>query len=151
MKTEVYRDIIERAIQSEIEAARFYADVAANTANAFLKELFGTFSKEEVRHRRILESFCDDPAAGIQFEKLPDFHVSETVEEPMLSLEMKPVDAIALAMKKEEQAMRQYNELAELCTNAGRKKLFLELAAMEREHKAKMESAFVDIGYPEVW
>jgi rubrerythrin len=32
-----------------------------------------------------------------------------------------------------------------------RKKLFYELAAMERGHKSKMESAFVDIGYPEVW
>jgi rubrerythrin len=30
-------------------------------------------------------------------------------------------------------------------------KIFLELAAMERDHKAKLEAAFVDIGYPEVW
>lgn len=35
--------------------------------------------------------------------------------------------------------------------NEEQKKIFLELAEMEREHKAKMESAFVDIGYPEVW
>ncbi|MGD8846967.1 MAG: ferritin family protein [Desulfobacteraceae bacterium] len=47
--------------------------------------------------------------------------------------------------------MRHYTELADVCTSAERKKLFYQLAAMEREHKNKMENAFVDIGYPEVW
>ena len=151
MQKEVYDDIIERAIQNEIEAAQFYADVAAKTANAFLKDLFTTFSQEEQRHRQILETFRDDPEASLSFEKVPDFHVSETVDDPHLNLDMQPADAIALAMKKEELAMRQYNEMADVCDNPDRKKLFLELAAMERGHKAKMEAAFVDIGYPEVW
>lgn len=64
---------------------------------------------------------------------------------------MKPVDAIALAMKKEEAAMQQYTRLAQASMDAEQKKIFLELAEMEREHKTKMEAAFVDIGYPEVW
>lgn len=151
MKQKVYNDILDLAIQGEIEAAQFYADVAAATENDFLKDLFQTFSAEEQKHRKILEGFRNDEAAAVAFEKVPDFHVSETVEEPVLSMDMKPVDAIALAMKKEETAMKQYTEMADACTDPDRKKLFLELAAMERGHKAKMESAFVDIGYPEVW
>ena len=151
MQKDLFRDIIESAIKDEIEAAHFYATVADKVENAFLKELFTTFSQEEQKHRRLLETFRDDPSMGIGFEKIPDFNVSETVEMPELSLEMKPVDAIALAMKKEEAAMRQYNRMAELCADPDRKRLFLELAAMEREHKIKMEAAFVDIGYPEVW
>ena len=34
---------------------------------------------------------------------------------------------------------------------AEKKKIFLDLAAMEQGHKRKMEDAFVDIGFPEVW
>ena len=151
MKQNDYNDILDRAIKSEIEAAQFYAEVAEKSENTFIKELFLTFSKEEKRHRQILEGFRNDPSVAISFEKVPDFHVAETVEEPALSVDMTPVDAIALAMKKEEAAMRHYTELAELCNNAERKKLFSELAAMEREHKNKLETAFVDIGYPEVW
>ena len=64
---------------------------------------------------------------------------------------MKPAEAIALAMKKEEEAIVQYTALAEDCPDAEKKKVFLDLAAMERGHKKKMEAAFVDIGYPEVW
>jgi rubrerythrin len=64
---------------------------------------------------------------------------------------MKPADAIALAMKKEEEAMVQYKQMAESCSQPEKKQVFLDLAAMEQGHKQKMENAFVDIGYPEVW
>lgn len=151
MKKNIYDDILQRAIQGEIEAAQFYADVAAKSENEYIRDLFITFSEEEKKHRQILEGFRQNPSAAVSFEKVPDFHVSESVDVPALSMDMKPADAIALAMKKEEAAMRQYNALADVCSDPDRKKLFLELAAMERGHKAKMETAFVDIGFPEVW
>lgn len=151
MKKHIYDDILKRAILGEIEAAEFYADVAAQSENEYIRDLFRSFSREEQRHRQILEGFRQDPTAAVAFEKVPDFHVSETVEVPPLSMDMKPAEAIALAMKKEEAAMRQYNALADACTDPERKKMFLELAAMERGHKAKMETAFVDIGFPEIW
>ncbi len=151
MKDSIYEDILKRAIQGEIEAAEFYANVAEQSENTYIKDLFRSFSEEEKKHRQILEGFRQDPSAAVTFEKVPDFHVSETVDVPPLSMDMKPADAIALAMKKEEAAMQQYTALADVCSDPDRKKLFLELAAMERGHKAKMESAFVDIGFPEIW
>jgi rubrerythrin len=64
---------------------------------------------------------------------------------------MTPTDAFSLAMKKEETAMKHYTTLADGCTDPKQKQIFMDLAAMERDHKQKMESAFVDIGYPEIW
>ena len=69
MQKDLFRDIIESAIKDEIEAAHFYATVADKVENAFLKELFTTFSQEEQKHRRLLETFRDDPSMGIGFEK----------------------------------------------------------------------------------
>jgi rubrerythrin len=151
MDQKKYLAILDRAIDSEIEASRFYARVAEMTTNSYLKEMFGTFSLEEQKHRSILEGFRADPATVIHFEKVADFGLSETVAEPALSADMQPADAITLAMKKEESAMRQYTAMADACNDESQRKVFLELAAMEREHKMKMEAAFVDIGYPEVW
>jgi rubrerythrin len=151
MDQKKYMAILDRAIDSEIEASRFYAHVAEMTTNTYLKEMFGNFSQEEQKHRRILEGFRSDPETAIHFEKVADFGLSETMAEPTLSADMKPADAIALAMKKEESAMRQYTGLADACNDGSQRKVFLELAAMEREHKTKLEAAFVDIGYPEVW
>ena len=82
---------------------------------------------------------------------MPDYHVAENVDRPKLSTAMKPADAFALAMKNEEDAMNHYTNLAAAVSDAEMKKIFHELAAMEKEHKFSMEKAFVDIGYPEVW
>lgn len=60
-------------------------------------------------------------------------------------------DAIGIAMKNEEIAMKQYMALSENCSDKKLKAIFLDLAAMEREHKFKIEKNFVDVAYPEVW
>jgi len=54
-------------------------------------------------------------------------------------------------MKNEEEAMKLYTAMARVTSDAAQKGLLLELAAMEREHKRKMEDAFVNVAYPEVW
>lgn len=153
MDQKTYRDILAGAIQSEIEAHQFYRQVAQKVENAYLKEMFGSFAAEELKHRDILQGFMNKADMGIHFARVPDFHVSETVDalDAPLSVQMKPADAIALAMKKEEEAMRKYTRMAEACTDPVQQKVFAELAEMERGHKTRMENAFVDIGYPEVW
>ena len=152
MDISTFQKIIDSAIESEIEAHQFYLQVAEKVENATLKEMFKEFADEELSHKKILERFREQKDMNIQFTKAPDFHVSETVDSSeKLSILMKPADAIAVAMKQEEIAMRHYSELAEVCTDPDQEKVFRELAEMERGHKAKMESAFVDVGYPEVW
>lgn len=147
-----YQQILKDAIQAEIEAHQFYQQVADKVTDSHLREMFRAFADEELKHRRILEGFKEKADMAIHFARVPDFHLSETVADAeALSLKMKPADAIALAMKKEEAAMRHYTQLADACDDAAQQKVFRELAAMERGHKAKMENAFVDIGYPEVW
>jgi rubrerythrin len=77
--------------------------------------------------------------------------VVETIDMPEVNEEMNLKDAIGIAMKNEEFAMKNYLALAENCENEKLKAVFLDLSAMEREHKFKMEKSFVDVAYPEVW
>ena len=151
MNLSEYKDVIKFAMANEVEAQKFYADVAEKQRNKALKKMFLQFSEEEKKHREILKGIYVSNSIGDYFGEETDYKVSDTVDEPELSIDMKPADAIALAMKKEEEAMLQYTALAEDCPDAEKKKVFLDLAAMERGHKRKMEDAFVDIGYPEVW
>jgi rubrerythrin len=147
-----YRDILNNAIQAEIEAHQFYQKVADTVEDAYLRDMFRDLSAEELKHQRILEGFREKADLAIHFVRTPDFHVAETLAAPeKLSIEMKPADAITLAMKKEQQAMQHYTNLADACTDAAQQKVFRELAIMEQGHKTKLENAFVDIGYPEVW
>ncbi|MCB2147457.1 MAG: ferritin family protein [Deltaproteobacteria bacterium] len=151
MNLSEYKEIIKQAIANEVEARKFYDDAANTLKDPYLKKLFASLAEEEKKHRDILTKIYTSNTMDRYFSESRDYKVAETVDEPELSLEMKPADAFALAMKKEEAAMKQYTGMAAMCDDDEKRQVFLDLAAMERDHKLKMESAFIDIGYPEVW
>lgn len=151
MENRMERNTLKFAIHNEIKAHQFYEEVARKVDNRALKELFGDLAQEENSHRVILESFHGPDPSIMVFPDVPDYHVAETVDELELSTNMKPADAFALAMKKEQEAMELYTWMAGASADSKQKELLLELAAMEKSHKFRMEQAFVDIGYPEVW
>ncbi len=152
MDLEKYRQVIENAIQVEIEAKEFYEKVAKGVKDEYLKELFGKFAIEEKKHEKILSNVLNKEkmeATYFNFEK--DFHVAETITMPEVNEDMDLKDAIGIAMKNEELAMKNYSALAENCEDEKLKTVFLDLSAMEREHKFQLEKSFVDVAYPEIW
>lgn len=151
MELSEYKEVIKFAIANEIEAQKFYQDAADRVQDPHLKEMFAGFALEEKKHEQILTGILAHEAIGQYFHQGTDFKVSETMDKPPLTTAMQPADAIALAMKNEEEAMQQYTQLANACSDPEKKQVFLDLAAMEKGHKLRMEKAFVDIGYPEVW
>lgn len=152
MEIEQYREVIEKAIQSEIDARRFYHQVSDRIKDDYLKQVFAEFADEEAKHEQILTDILNQKKVdATYFDCDKDFHVSETIDMPKVAENMDLKNAIGLAMKNEEIAMKKYTSLAENCTDAGLKTVFLDLAAMERGHKHTMEEKFVDVAYPEVW
>ncbi len=151
METSDHEKIIQFAISSELEAWRFYQGASKKLSDPHLKRMFADFAMEEKQHHEILKDILKSGSTESYFDESGDFRVAESVDMPELSLDMKPSEAFAIAMKKEEEAMNQYMAVANGCADPEKKKVFLDLASMERGHKMKMETAFVDIGYPEVW
>jgi rubrerythrin len=146
-----FESIMDMAIAGEVEAYQFYLDVANRVADASLKKIFGDFAQEEKGHEAMLGNIKEKEIQNFSFASGPDYKVSEAVDLPKLSLEMKPVDAITLAMKKEEAAMKMYNELAAATSDPEKQKIFTSLAKMEEGHKAKMENLYTQTAFPEVW
>jgi rubrerythrin len=157
MDLKKYKQVISDAIKGEIEAKEFYEKVSRKIKDAFLTELFENFAKEEAKHEVILTSILEKTISNkkevdtsfFNFEK--DFKVSESIEMPEVNETMDLKGAIGIAMKNEELAMKKYTALAENCDDPELKKVFMNLAAMERDHKFKLETSFVDVAYPEVW
>ena len=152
MDLDKYKQVISNAIAGEIEAKEFYEKVAEKIKDDYLKELFGTFAKEEAGHEKLLSNILNKEKMDksfFNFEK--DFKVAETIEMPEVNKNMDLKGAIGIAMKNEEFAMKKYMALAENCDDEQLKKVFQDLAAMERDHKFKMENYFMDVAYSEVW
>ena len=152
MDLEKYKQVISDAIKGEIEAKEFYEKVGKRIKDAYLKEIFEKFAKEEAKHEKILSAVLSQEKMGNSFFNFDkDFKVAESIEMPEVNEDMNLKDAIGIAMKNEELAMRKYTALAQNCDDKKLKAVFLDLAAMERNHKFKMEKNFVDVAYPEVW
>jgi len=146
-----YKEILNMAIQDEVEAFEFYDSVAKKVSDRSLKQIFGELAGEEQKHRQLLQAFLNNPAMPLRFNEEIDYKVSESVALPKLGLEMKPADAIALAMKKEEEAMKAYSELARVSSNPAQSQEFSNLAAMEQGHKTKLEKLYTNMAFPELW
>ena len=145
------RSIIDFAVENELEAYEFYKDAADKVADDFLKETFQDLAADELEHKEFLENFLESEVEEIELREVSDYKISETIDKPELSVEMKFVDAIALAIKNEEEAMFMYKSLAEACVDNQHEKLFLGLMEMEKMHKAKLEEIYLNVAYAEVW
>lgn len=144
-------DIIAFAVENEVEAYEFYKGVAETTQDDNLKQIFQELAEEEKNHQMLLEGFLAPDAEPLVFKETADYQVAETVDKPKLSLEMKPVDAVALAMKLEQEAMEMYQKLADESASDSQRDMFLNLVAMEQGHKTKLENLYTNMAFPEVW
>jgi rubrerythrin len=143
------REILDAAILREEDAQAFYTRVAAACDNAYVRQLFTQLASDEQGHKVFLIGCLADPKLLQKFPLPADYKVAEATSCPESSATMTPVDAIAVAMKREQTAVEHYRWLASMATTPDYKQAFEGLAAMELGHKAKLETAFVNIGYPE--
>ena len=147
-----YKEILKMAVGNEVEAYEFYRDAAAKMKDPAMKKTFMELADEESGHKVLLEGFLSNEMKDMKFSDEKDYKVAETVEAPQtLSTDMAFKDAIALAMKKEQEAMEMYQQFADASEGAKQKETFLELAKMERGHKVRLEDIYTNIAFIEVW
>ena len=140
------------AVGNEVEAYEFYRDAAAKMKDPAMKKTFMELADEESGHKVLLEGYLNNEMKDMKFSEEKDYKVAETVEAPQaLSTDMAFKDAIALAMKKEQEAMEMYQQFADASEGAKQKETFLELAKMEKGHKVRLEGIYTDIAFIEVW
>lgn len=150
MKIEDYRKVIAMAVENEIEAYDFYTAAGDKVKDANLKSIFKGLAEEEKQHRNFLQGLLSQ-AKPMRFTEAQDYKIAESVDKPKLSIGMKPADAIALAMKNEEEAMNMYAELAKCSQDKEQKEMFESLSQMEKGHKVKLEGMYTNMAFPEVW
>ncbi|HOY30555.1 MAG TPA: ferritin family protein [Bacteroidales bacterium] len=148
---DMYKQILSQAILNEIEAYEFYKSAAEKSANASLKEIFSELAEEENKHKIMLEAFLNSNVTVLNFHTTADYKVSESVELPKLTPDMSFTDGLALAMKKEEEAMVMYQKFADASSSEEQKHAFIQLAKMEQGHKARLEELYTNTAYIEEW
>jgi rubrerythrin len=151
MNQDEFKKIISRAVDGEIEAYTYYHMVSEKARDKSIKDLFGELAGEEAKHKVTLEAFLTKAPEKLHFAKSRDYKVADAIPTPSLTPDLKPIDGILIAIKKELEAMQMYTQLANINSDEGQKNLFMELASMERGHKSRLEDIYTNMAFPEVW
>jgi rubrerythrin len=151
MKSEEFKQILLKAIDREVDSYALYTALADKVKDSALKTTFRELAQEETYHRKTLQEYLSGSKKELKFDEVKDYKLSNLIESPSPSSDMKPLDGLKLAIKKEEEAMEMYEKLADASADPDQKKIFVELAKMERGHKARLEDIYTNSAFVEAW
>lgn len=148
MKFDSLNDILDFAIEGEIEAAKFYQSISEQESNSGTKKMFADFVTEEKKHEEMLLGF---KTSGVT-EAMNEYHLKWITDikrsDYVVDLEHTPGMAyneiLMLAMKREEKALALYNDFLAQADTDEAKKLFKILCQEEAKHKLTLETMYDD-------
>ena len=143
MDLKQYEEMIEFAIEKEIGAFNFYTKASQVAKYSGARELFVDFSKEEEKHRKLLEDITAEKIAELKVEKaVPDLKISDYMVDVEFNPDLSYADILRMAMKMEERSLKLYTDLKETAPGQEIHKLFDFLAQQEAKHKYAIEKKY---------
>jgi len=147
----ILRDGLELAMQAEQEAARFYADAAARTADPRGRDLFQQLARFEQAHFTHLKSLYDGEFEGYQGEQLLPEKPEATRALPGEADRRSATDALTVAIKSEEKAAAAYRRLAGEATDERLRDFFQRLEREEELHRKVLEDQYLSLTNQGFW
>ncbi|MFA6571035.1 MAG: ferritin family protein [Bacteroidota bacterium] len=149
MDNNKFYEILNFAIQREIEAANFYHDLQGRSKFDSSREMFKDLENMEWGHAKALERYKEGDIENFTPPKIMNLNISEFLVEPEVTSDMLYQDALIIAMKREESSKRLYAAIAEESEDTATKNFFLKLASEEEKHKLMLETQYDEIIYNE--
>lgn len=134
------RKALDFAIASEKEAEAFYKEWSQKATDPAVKGLFAELAGVEHGHMEMLSQITPDEMTARHDDQVTELRLSDLLVAVKASPKLNLQEAMILAMKREEGAVKLYTRLAEL--NGEARSLFEALAKEEGRHKAKLEAEY---------
>lgn len=136
--------ILDFAIDNEQQAVDFYNQLAGNSKNEEMKEVFLQFAKEEMGHKARLTKIKTEGTFAVRNEEVLDLKMSDYLVDVEPRPNMTYEEALILAMKREKNAFKLYNNLSQKAPTEDLRKIFQSLAMEESKHKLRFEVEYDD-------
>ena len=142
------KEIVDFAIDNEKEAAEFYETASREEGLSGSKQMLLEFAEQERKHQELLEKFqregLGDSLKNYEFEWITDIKRSDYVDDVEYKPGMAYHEILLLATKREEKALKLYNELLRQADSEDAKLLFKMLCQEEAKHKLTLETMYDD-------
>jgi rubrerythrin len=141
-------EIVDFAIEKEKEAAEFYTTVSGQERFADKKEMLMEFAAQERKHQALLEDLkagkVEEQLKGYKFKWITDIKRSDYKDEIEYHPGLGYNDLLMVAMKREEKALKLYNQMLDGARTEAQKKVFKMLCQEEAKHKLSLETLYDD-------
>jgi rubrerythrin len=138
-------DVLEFAIEREIEANEFYKGLSNRVKDTAMREVFENFAREELGHKAKLEAMKARGKKADSGESAIDLKISDYLVDVEPSEDMDYKDALILAMKKEKASFALYCDLSREVEGLEQKEMFSALAKEEARHKLRFELEYDEV------
>ena len=144
MDEKKFKEMIQFAIQREIESMDFYDKASKMVKHSGTKDLFLDFMKQEEGHKKKLEEARVGKIVLGKIEKIPNLKISDYMVETELKPDIAYGDILRVAMKREERSVKLYTDLNEKNQDENLRNLFTFLIQEESKHKYYIEKLYDD-------
>jgi rubrerythrin len=144
MDEKKFQEVIQFAIQREIESMGFYDKASKIVKHSGTRDLFIDFVKQEEGHKKKLEEVQAGKVGLEKIEKIPNLKISDYMIEAELKSDISYGDILRIAMKREERSVKLYTDLNEKSQNENLRNLFTFLIQEESKHKYYIEKLYDD-------
>lgn len=134
--------IISFAIEKEKEAAELYEKMSSLARKPNAKVMFNELRAQETKHREFLEGMTEESVPDLPLREVADLKISDYLVELDLKPDMDYQDILIVAMKREESAVKLYNDMAEKAQTPKLQKLLAFMAQEEARHKLRLETEY---------
>ena len=143
-------DVLDKAIQKEIESQNLYTSLSQRMSDQAAKDAFISLFHEEQRHQSILEQYQRGEIKGVlNKEQVIDYKIAEHLEQPEVNSDMELKDIFLLAANREKASHQLYLTLVEVHPAGQARELLEELALQELRHKQRVEFLYTEVAFPQ--
>jgi rubrerythrin len=146
MDFKTVKEVLEFAIRKEDASAQFYHDLAALMKDSTTRIIFEVLERNEMQHKSSLEFELIKQGQVVNEEgyKVTD-EPTGYIEVDEQAQSMTYVDALQLAIRKEQAAFKLFAELMVQAKDPQLRKMFFELAQEEMRHVLQFENEYNSI------
>ncbi len=148
MEFKTPNDILDYAIGKEKEAKQFYLDISEEETLSGNRQVFQDFAQEEDKHVVMLEKLkagvIADGIDNYEFKWIKDIKRGDLLLDIEYEKGMHYRDILMLAIKREEKALKLYNDLQVRVEDPDHANIFKILCQEEAKHKLALETMYDD-------
>lgn len=142
---ETFEKIMDFAIREKDKTYDFYTKLAQKVRHPWTRKAFVKFAAEERRQRERLLKMKREGQVPPMVEETADLKITDYVTaEVVLRNELDTREALLIATKTAQAALRMYLDLAEKATDPAVQVVLRSLALEEAKHKLALETEYDD-------